>query len=87
MANIVVDDRRASREEIVAHQAKLMELAEQRGLTNLRVRDDGALLVTAPEPGYRAVARFGGRASEIVGAHVYVITDDTPGTNTTSVPL
>lgn len=87
MAQTVVDDRRASRTEVLAHRDHLLGLAGRHGLAHVHVRADGALVVTAPAPGYRPVARFVGEASRAVGAHVYVVTDDTEGAGTDTQPL
>lgn len=37
---------------------------------------DGMIVVHNDAPGYRAVARFAGEASRLVGAYVQVVTDD-----------
>lgn len=76
MSATLIEDRRASRDEIVSHRAGLKTLAAERGLTNLRVRADGAIVVTARDPGYWHVAGFIDAASAVVGAYVYVVTDD-----------
>jgi len=76
MSATLIEDRRASRAEIVSHRAELKTLAAERGLTNLRVRADGAIIVTSSAPGYWHVAGFIDAASAVVGAYVYVVTDD-----------
>lgn len=57
------------------------------GLQNMRIRPDGALVVTASDRGYRNVAAFSARATSAVGAYIYVVTDDTPGADLTAVAL
>ena len=82
-----VKDRRATREELLAHRDALLSLAAARGLSNLRVRDDAALVVTPSGPGYRQIAGFVDVASELVGASVYVVPDDAPGLAASPTPL
>jgi hypothetical protein len=79
MPGTITQDRRATREELTAHRDALLSLAAARGLSNLRLRYDAALVLTTAGPGYREVASFTDVASELVGAYVYVVTDDTPG--------
>src|SRR5205085_2210203 len=71
--------RRASREEVVAHRAVVRRLASKLGLSRPRIRDDGTVIVSSPEPGYRAVARLSAMASDVIGRDVHVISDDVPG--------
>jgi hypothetical protein len=77
--SIVVEDRRATRAEVVAHRDVLLDLANKFGLANLRVREDGALVATVDSPGYRAINKFAAAASQEIGAFPVVIADDTPG--------
>lgn len=44
----------------------------------MRLRSDGTLVVHSSGPGYRSVTRLAAAASDIVGTHVHVITDDVP---------
>jgi len=85
--SIVVEDRRATRAEVVAHRAVLLDLADKFGLTNLRVRDDGALVATVATPGYRAINKFAAAASQEVGAFPVVIADDTSGADLSATAL
>lgn len=87
MPDTIVEDRRATRRELVAHRDALLSLAAARGLSNLRLRDDAAIVLTTANPGYRDVASFVNMASELVGAYVYVVTDDTPGVEAAVIPL
>ncbi len=87
MSATIVEDRRATRAELVAHRDVLHSLATEYDLTNLRVRTDDALVATAASRGYRKVASFVNAASEFVGAYVYVVTDDTPGLEAAAAPL
>ena len=87
MPGTIVEDRRATRDELVPHRGALRKLAGNRGLSNLRLRDDAAIVLTTATPGYRDVASFVNEASELVGAYVYVVTDDTPGLEAVATPL
>lgn len=79
MPSTITEDRRATLEELRAHRTALLSLAAACGLGNLHLRNDAAIVLTAAGLGYRDVARFTDVASEAVGAYVYVVTDDTPG--------
>lgn len=87
MPDTIVEDRRATREELVTHRDALLKLAAARRLSNLRLRNDAAIVLTTASPGYRDVASFVNVASELVGAYVYVVTDDTPGLGAVVAPL
>ena len=87
MADTIVEDRRATSAELVAHRDALLSLAAARGLSNLRLRDDAAIVLATANPGYRDVASFVDMASQLVGAYVYVVTDDTPGLEATVASL
>jgi len=87
VADTIVEDRRATREELRAHRDDLISLAAAQGLSNLRLRDDAAIVVTTANRGYRDVASFVTKASQLVGAYVYAITDDTPGLEAATSPL
>lgn len=84
---VIVEDRRATRDELLAHRSALLELAGELDLSNLRLRGDAAIVLTAARPGYRDVARFVDAGSELVGAYVHVVTDDTPGIGAVATPL
>lgn len=79
MSRATTTDRKASAEEVREHARALRELGAQLGVTPVRVRDDGTVVVHADEPGYRQALRLSARASALVGADVYVITDHVPG--------
>jgi hypothetical protein len=87
MSATIVEDRRASRAELTAHREELLTLAGSYGLSNVRLRSDDALVLTTAGSGYRKVAGFVNVASELVGAYVYVVTDDTPGLEETVAQL
>ena len=87
MPATIVEDRRATRAELVTHRHALLSLATEYGLSNLRVRGDNAIVATTASRGYRKVASFINVASELVGAYVYVVTDDTPGLEAAAAPL
>lgn len=78
MAEPTTEDR-ASAAVVRTHADALRHAAHQAGLTDVRLRDDGALVVHAPEPGYRQVLDLVGRAREVTGSYVHVVTDDGPG--------
>lgn len=87
VSGTIVEDRRATREELTAHRDALISLAAARDLSNLRLRDDAAIVLTTASPGYRDVASFVNMASQLVGAYVYAVTDDTPGLAAATIPL
>lgn len=78
MSEPTTEDR-ASAELVRAHAQALRDAARQAGVTDVRLRDDGALVVHAPEPGYRQVIDLVGRARVITGGYVHVVTDDGGG--------
>jgi hypothetical protein len=78
MSEPTTEDR-ASAEVVRAHAQALRDAAHQAGVTDVRLRDDGALVVHATEPGYRQVIDLVGRARAITGAYVHVVTDDGGG--------
>jgi hypothetical protein len=78
MSEPTTEDR-ASAEAVRAHAQALRDAAHQAGVTDVRLRDDGALVVHATEPGYRQVIDLVGRARVITGAYVHVVTDDGGG--------
>ncbi len=79
MANPTVVDRKATSFEVESHAGAIRQLATNLGLSDPRLRSDGAMVVHSEEAGYRAVTRLSAAASELVGAYVHVITDDVPG--------
>jgi hypothetical protein len=79
MANWTVVDRKATSREVASHADAIRQLAVKLGLSDPRLRSDGAMVVHSEEAGYRAVTRLSAAASELVGAYVHVITDDVPG--------
>lgn len=70
---------RASADVVRAQAQALRDAAHQAGVTDVRLREDGALVVHAAEPGYRQVIDLVGRARAITGAYVHVVTDDGDG--------
>lgn len=78
MSEPTTEDR-ASAEMVRAHAQALRDAAHRAGVTDVRLRDDGALVVHATAPGYRQVIDLVGRARMITGAYVHVVTDDGPG--------
>ncbi len=87
MPDTIVEDRRATAGEIRAHRAALKALVDEYHLGNPRLRRDGAIVVSAPDRGYSAMARFVAAANELVGSYVHVLADDTPGVGGVADPL
>ncbi len=63
MSETVVSDRRATWSEVAARRVELRNRALACGLTDPRLRGDGAVIVRAPDPGYRLTGRFAHRGS------------------------
>ncbi len=82
----VVADRKARADEVRAHAPAVRRLAAGLELSAVRVRDDGALVIHAEEPGYHTANQLSAAASAVVGAYVHVITDDVPGARS-ALPL
>lgn len=78
MSQTTVNDRKASAAEVRAHAGRLRQLAGEVGVSNVRLRDDGTVVVHADGPGYRQVVDLSRRISDVVGCYVHVITDDVP---------
>ena len=72
-----VADARAGNSERLAITSSIVALSHR--FDEARLAVDGTIVVRSEAPGYRAVARFAGEASRLVGAYVQVITDDVPG--------
>lgn len=79
MSNATTTDRKASAAEVRAHAKHLRRLAEEVGVTDPRLRDDGTVVVHSERPGYRDAVALSQRLSDLVGCYVHVITDDVPG--------
>ena len=79
MSDALAADRKATRDEAVAHASSLRESAARLGLGSLRIRDDGTLVIHSDDPGYKTANRLSVIAGHVVGAYVHVITDDVPG--------
>lgn len=78
MADTTTTDRRASADEVRAHADALKNAAHEAGLTDVRILDDGTLVVHSDDEGLRQVIDLVGRARRIVDSYVHVITDDVP---------
>ena len=83
----VTGDRRATLDELLAHRDQLRAMTVRHQLEHPRLGTDGSLVVHPANPGYLDVARFVDEASRLVGAHVYVVTDDVPGVEATASQL
>lgn len=84
MANAVVADRRATRDEVLAHADAIRRIAAALALGAPGIRQDGTVVVHSDEPGYHSVNRVSIETSRLVGAYVHVITDDVPGAGDTA---
>ena len=73
------EDRKATAEEVRAHADALRRHAVAVGVTDLRLFDDGTVVIHSESEGYREAFDFSFLASESVGCYVHVITDDAPG--------
>lgn len=82
MSDALAADHKATRPEVLAHVKSLRDHAARLGVSPLRIRDDGTLVIHSEEPGYKTANRLSATASQIVGAYVHVITDDVPGATT-----
>jgi hypothetical protein len=78
MADTATTDRRASADEVRANADALKRVARDVGVTDVRILDDGTLVVHSDDDGLREVIALVGRARAIVGSYVHVITDDVP---------
>lgn len=83
VSETMVSDRRASWQEVAARRAELRAQAGACGLTAPRLRNDGAVIVHAPDAGYRLASRFADAAAGLVGTYVHVLTDDVPAASDT----
>lgn len=63
------------------HAEHLHRVAEEVGVSDPRLREDGTVVVYSEQPGYRDVVALSQRLSELLGCYVHVITDDVPGAN------
>ena len=79
MSKAITTDRKARAAEVRAHAEHLRQFAEEVGVTDPRLRDDGTVVVHSKHPGYRDVVVLSQRLSDLVGCYVHVITDDVPG--------
>ncbi len=79
MAQVVGVDRKATRDEVIAHADDLRRIAVLQGFAKVQLRSDGAIIVHDETPGYKRTNRLAASATEVVGAYVPVITDDVPG--------
>lgn len=87
MSETIASDRRASWHEVATWRAELRQRAVECGLTDPRLRSDGAVIAHAPESGYLPVGRFAAEAARVVGTYVHVLTDDVPAADTDAAPL
>lgn len=69
---------RATAAQIKGAREAVLAAASKHGIDDIRVAEDGTVVVHANDPTYRPVLRFIADASSAVGAEVHVITDDAP---------
>jgi predicted NBD/HSP70 family sugar kinase len=79
VSKAITTDRKASAAEVRAHAESLRRIAQEVGVTDPRLRDDGTVVVHSEHPGYRDAVALSQRLSDLVGCYVHVITDDVPG--------
>lgn len=78
MTDTTITDRRASADEVRANADALKSAARDVGVSDVGILDDGTLVVHSDDDGLRQVIDLVGRARQIVGSYVHVITDDVP---------
>lgn len=78
MSKAGTTERKASAAEVRAHAEEVRRLADEGGVDNPRLKDDGTIVVHSAKPGYREVVELSRRLSELLGSYVHVITDDVP---------
>jgi len=81
MSEATTSYRKASAAEVRTHAEHLHRVAEEVGVSDPRLREDGTVVVYSEQPGYRDVVALSQRLSELLGCYVHVITDDVPGAN------
>ncbi|HLI53812.1 MAG TPA: hypothetical protein VKU88_05770 [Acidimicrobiales bacterium] len=72
----------ATADQLRTARQQLREMAARLELSNLRVADDGTLLVHVDvdgNPGYRPVIKFVNQATDLLGAVPRVVVDSAPG--------
>lgn len=78
VSQTTITDRKASAAEVRAHAEQLRQLAGEVGVSDVRLRGEGTVVVHSDELGYRQVVELLRRISQVVGCYVHVITDDVP---------
>lgn len=76
MKIVAQTERVANYEQVNARRRELSRLLRAHGLTDPRLRNDGAIVVTASS--YRGLAEAAVPAEELLGAHVRLIIDTAP---------
>jgi hypothetical protein len=87
MSEAMISDRRASWSEVAARRGELRRRVVACGLHEPRLRENGAIVVHAQEPGYRVTGRFAAESAAVVGTYVHVPTGDVSGASAASAPL
>jgi hypothetical protein len=71
-------DQRASAKQVRAHATAVRQAAGDVGATDVRLLDDGTVVIHSEVDDYSQVLALVRRARRIVGQYVDVITDDVP---------
>jgi len=77
MANTTTDER-ASADQVRRYAEQIRAAARDTGVTDVRLLDNGTLVIHSDDKGYRDVIELGLRVDDIVGTYVHIITDDAP---------
>lgn|GEM_PF-6217326 len=73
-----VHDTPATAEQVREHAAALRDAARAADVSDVRLLDDGTLVVHTSQRSYRPIMAFARRARHVVGCHVNVISDTVP---------
>jgi hypothetical protein len=90
VAKIASDvEPRATAAQVRRARGRLQQVADELGLSNLRLATDGTLVVHVDDdPSYRQVLKFVTETSRILGSEPHFVTDDAPiADRLTTTPL
>lgn len=71
-------DRPATAEQVRAHAVALQDAARAADVSDVRLLEDGTLVVHTSQGSYRPIMAFARRARDVVGCYVNVISDTVP---------
>ena len=77
MAHTTTDER-ASADRARRHAEQIRAVARDAGVTDVRLLDNGTLVIHSDDKGHLDVIKLGLRVDDIVGTYVHLITDDAP---------